>query len=200
VKTRTPVADRLRAVFGKLALVLGFLVLLVVAVRLSGAPLIPRGEEPSAANRPDSVNPEAERLEWLDQVTAICDWERKQAKALVRVYRQRSIGAPKDVELMLLAVIRMGDESKAIFNRLTPPFEYRREVRELRSRFRQERRALESLVAAVRNVDRRAFFRGWRGLATANARKVDTLRNLGLRKCVTGELPATYEKSDPTIV
>jgi hypothetical protein len=184
----------------KLALVLGFVVLLAVAVRLSGAPLIPRGEESSAEDRPSSVNPEAERIEWLDHVTAICDWERKQAKALVRVYRKGGIGAPKDVELMLLAVIRMGDESKAIFNRLTPPFEYRREVRELRGRFRQERRALEGLVAAVRNVDRRAFLRGWRELATANARKVDALRNLGLRKCVTGELPASYEKPDPTIV
>src|SRR5688500_6978509 len=185
---------------GKLALVLGFVVLLVVAARLSGAPLIPRGEEPSAADRPRSVNPEAERIEWLDHVTAICDWERMQAKALARVYRKGGIGAPKDVELMLLAVIRMSDESKAIFDRLTPPFEYRREVRELRSRFRQERRALEGLVAAVRNVDRRAFLRGWRELATANARKVDALRNLGLSKLVTGELPASYEKPDPAIV
>jgi len=103
---------------GKLALVLGFVVLLVVAARLSGAPLIPRGEEPSAADRPSSVNPEAERIEWLDHVTAICDWERMQAKALARVYRKGGIGAPKDVELMLLAVIRMSDESKAIFDRL----------------------------------------------------------------------------------
>jgi hypothetical protein len=185
---------------GKLALVLAFVIVFVAGARLSGAPLIPRGKEPSAADRPSSINPEAERIEWIGHVTAICDWERKRAKALVRVYRKRSIGAPKDLELMLLAVIRMGDESRAIFNRLTPPFEYRREVRELRRHDRQERRALEGLVDAVRNVDRRAFLRGWRELATANARKVDALRNLGLTKCVTGELPASYEKQDPAIV
>ncbi len=184
--------------FGKLALVLGLLVLFVAAVRLSGAPLIPRGEEPAAADPSSSINPEAERTEWIRHVTAICDWERRRTKALIRAYRRISV--PKDVELMLLAVIRMGDESKAIFNRLTPPFEYKREVRELRGRFRQERVALEGLVDAVRNGGRRAFLLRWRRLAVANARKVDVLRALGLNECVIGRLPAKSGESGPNIV
>jgi hypothetical protein len=181
---------------GKLALVLGFVILFVAAARLSGAPLIPRGEEPPATDSAGPIDPEAERREWLSNVSAICDWERKRMKALARAYRDRSIGAPKDLELLLLAAIRMGDESKAIFNRLTPPFEYRREVRELRLRFRQERRALEGLVEAVQNLDQRAFVRRWRVLATANARKIQALRNLGLRKCVPRALPAEADEPD----
>jgi hypothetical protein len=187
-------------VLGKLALVLGFIVLFVGAARLSGAPLIPRGEEPAAADHPSSIDPEAERTEWIDHVSAICDWERKRTKALFRVYREGSIGVPKDVELLLLAAIRMGDESKAIFNRLTPPFEYRREVRELRRHFGQERRALEGLVDAVRNLSRRQFLRHWRELAMANGKKIDALRDLGLKKCVPRPLPAGSEESGPQIV
>lgn len=180
---------------GKLALVVGFVALFVGAVKLSGFPLIPRGEEPAGADRPNSLDPEAERLEWIDHVGAICDWERKRTKTLFRVYR-RSIGVPKNLELLLRAAIRMGDESKAIFNRLTPPFEYRREVRELRRHFGDERRALEGLVEAVRNLDRRQFVHRWRALAIANARKIDALRNLGLTKCVPRPLPAKSGKSD----
>jgi hypothetical protein len=187
-------------VLGKLALVLGFVVVFVAAVRLSGAPLIPRGEEPAAADSPSSINPEAERIEWIDHVSAICDWERKRTKTLIRVYRDGGIGVPKDVELLLLAAIRMGDESKAIFNRLTPPFEYRREVRELRRHFGHERRALEGLVDAVRNLSRRQFLRHWRELAGANARKIDTLRDLGLKKCVPRPLPAETGEPGPQIV
>jgi hypothetical protein len=187
-------------VLGKLALVLGFVALFLGAARLSGAPLIPRGEEPAAADETSSINPEAERTEWMNNVTAICDWERKRAKALMRVYRKQSIGVPKDLELMLLAVIRMGDESRAIFNRLTPPFEYKREVGELRRHLRQERRALEGLVDAVRDLDRRAYVRRWRALAVASARKVEVLRDLGLRKCVTGELPAETGEPELKIV
>jgi hypothetical protein len=187
-------------VLGKLALVLGFVVLFVAAARLSGAPLIPRDEEPAAADRRSSINPEAERIEWIDHVSAICDWERKRTKALFRVYRERSIGVPKDVELLLLAAIRMGDESKAIFNRLTPPFEYRREVRELRLIMGRERRALEGLVDAVRDLDRHEFVRDWRELALANAKKIDALRDLGLKKCVPRPLPAESGESGPQIV
>jgi hypothetical protein len=116
------------------------------------------------------------------------------------VYREGSIGVPKDVELLLLAAIRMGDESKAIFNRLTPPFEYRREVRELRGILGRERRALEGLVDAVRDLDRRQFVRRWRELALANARKIDALRDLGLKKCVPRALPAESGELGPKIV
>jgi hypothetical protein len=182
-------------VLGKLALVIGFVALFVAAIKLGGAPLIPRGEEPAGADRSASLDPEAARTEWIDHVSAICDWERKRSKALFRVYRG-SAGVPKNLELLLRAAIRMGDESKAIFNRLTPPFEYRREVRELRRHFGDERRALEGLVDAVRNLDRRQYVRHWRQLAMANARKIDALRNLGLTKCIPRPLPAKSEKSD----
>jgi hypothetical protein len=187
-------------VLGKFALALGILAVLVGALWLSGAVLSRGDEETARADSADSINPEANRLEWIDHVSAICDWERKRFKTLKRVYREGSSGVPKDLELLLLAVIRMGDESKAIFNRLTPPFEYRREVQELRSRFRDERRALDGLVDAVRNGDRRAFLRHWRDLAKAGARKVDMLRNLGLTKCVPRLLPPEPEERKTTIV
>jgi hypothetical protein len=187
--------------FGKLlAVVVGFVVLFGAALRLSGAPLIPRGEE-EASDDVEAIDPEADRTEWIEHVDAICDWERKRLRALIRIYRRGNIlGAPKDLEIMLLAAIRMGDESKAIFNRLTPPFEYRREVRELRRLFRQERRALEGLVKAVQNLDHRRFVRGWRDLATANGRKVKALRDLGLKKCVPRSLPREAGEPDRKIV
>jgi hypothetical protein len=172
-------------VLGKLAaFVLGFVILFAAAVRLSGAPLIPRGQEAAGSDSVDSIDPEAERLEWIDHVSAICDYERKRGRTLNRVYREGALAIPKDVELWLLSVIRMGDESRAMFNRLTPPLEYRREVRELRGHFRKERLALEGLVDAVRNGDAREYIRRWRDLTTADARKVEALRNLGLKKCV----------------
>ena len=181
-------------VLGKLAVVIGFVALFVAAIKLSGAPLIPRGQEPAAADRSPSLDPEAERREWIDHVGAICDWERKRTKTLFRVYRG-SVAVPKNLELLLRSAIRMGDESKAIFNRLTPPFEYRREVRELRRHFADERRALEGLVDAVTALDRRQFLRRWRELAVANGRKIDALRNLGLSNCVPRPLPAEPEQS-----
>jgi hypothetical protein len=186
--------------FGKLALVVGFIVLFVAAVRLSGAPLIPRADE-EATDTVDAIDPEADRIDWIEHVGAICDWEQKRQRALLRAYRRANIiGTPKDLEIMLLAAIRMGDESKAIFNRLTPPFEYRREVGELRRLFRQERRALEGLVKAVQNLDDRRFVRRWRDLATANARKTDALRDLGLTKCVPRALPREAGEPDLKIV
>jgi hypothetical protein len=185
---------------GRLALALGLLAFLIGAVWLS-SDLLTRGEEEAtAADSADSLNPEATRLEWIDHVSAICDWERKRARALIRAYREGSIGVPKDLELMLLAAIRMGDESRAIFNRLTPPFEYRREVRELRALFRDERLALEGLVDAVQDLNQRRFVRGWRDLARANARKVNALRNLGLTKCVPRLLPRDPGEPKTTIV
>jgi hypothetical protein len=183
-------------VLGKLAFTLGLLALLAAALRVSGGLLTPNGQEQSGGDTVERIDPEGTRLEWIDHVSAICEWERKRMKALKRVYRERTLVVPTDLEFLLLGVIRMGDESKAIFNRLTPPFEYRREVQQLRTHFRQERLALEGLVDAVRNLDRREFLRRWRDLARADARKVEMLRNLGLAKCVP-PLPLP-ESEDPS--
>jgi hypothetical protein len=171
-------------VLAKLALALGLLVLVAAALRLSGEVLSANGQGRAGGDTVKVIDPEARRLEWIDQVGAICEWERKRMKTLKRAYRERAIIVPKDLELMILGVIHMGDESKAIFNRLTPPFEYRREVQQLRTHFQEERRALEGLVDAVRNYDQRQFLRRWRDLVRADARKVEMLRNLGLTKCV----------------
>ena len=180
---------------GKLALALGLLVLFAAALRLSGEVLSANGQEPAGGDTVEAIDPEAKRLEWIDHVGAICEWERKRMKTLKRVFRERAIIVPADLASLLLEVIRMGDESKAIFNRLTPPLEYRREVQQLRTRFRQERRALEGLVDAVENLDRRQFLRRWRDLARADARKVDMLRALGLTKCVPPlPLPKSEER------
>lgn len=184
----------------KLALALGLLVLFAAALRLTAGVLSANGQEPAGGDTVQAIDPEARRLEWIDHVGAICEWERKRMKTLRRAYRERAIILPKDLELMLLGVIHMGDESRAIFNRLTPPFEYRREVQQLRARFRQERRALEGLVDAVKDLDQRKFLRRWRDLVKADARKVDMLRNLGLTKCVPPLPLPKSEESRSTII
>jgi hypothetical protein len=119
--------------------------------------------------------------QWREHVNAICAWEKKQAKTLVRAFRRARTRA--DVELLLQHAIRLGEQSSAIFGRLHPPLVYRREATTLRRVFRSERAALANLLDAFRVGNRAAFYSAAKRLVAADQRSTRLLTELGVDGC-----------------
>jgi hypothetical protein len=119
--------------------------------------------------------------QWRQRVGAICKWELKQGKAFNRAFRRAA--APVDVAFMFKSLIRLNDESTAIFARLEAPLEFRRESKDLLRYLRQERAGLADALRAFRDRRRAAFFRSVRRLAQAQAKIGGLLIQLGVNGC-----------------
>lgn len=161
----------------KLAAVAVVLGALPVAILLAGG--LPDGPRQDLV--PYETRTVGAEEEWRNRVEAICDWEKQQAKALTRAFRR--IQAPVDVEFLFKSAIRLSDESRAIFARLAPPLEYRRERSDLLRLFRQERSGLADALEAFKERRRRAFIRSVRRFVEADTRSSRLLAQLGVDGC-----------------
>jgi hypothetical protein len=173
------------------ALVLG---LVAGALWLGGAlqPPSPGDVGPSLAG----VEPARDEGDWAAKVGAICGWERRQNDALERAFR-RAV-TPRDVELYLESAMSLATRTAGVFDRLQPPFAYRREVRELRRLLWRQQRGLENMLAAFKRRDRRAFVGAVRQLVRFDERTAAIFADLGVDGC--GVKPVDLPESSRTRV
>ena len=156
----------------------------VVVVAVVPVALVAFGDLP-AEQRNDLVVSETRPVDaeglWRDRVSSICRWQRKQGKLFRKAFRYAA--TPVDVEFALKSAMRFLDESRAIFGRLDPPFEFQREARTFVRLLRSERGSLAALLKAFRERKRAAFEHNLRRVLRADARATNLLKQLGGAGC-----------------
>jgi hypothetical protein len=157
----------------------------VIVVGIVPATLWLAGFLPPPDARSDVVASEtrtiSEESAWRTRMGAICGWERKQGRALEKVFRRAS--SPADVRLLFQEAIRLSDESLAMFKRLDTPLEYRREARTLQRLSWQERMAIKHALEAFKDGKRAAFVRAIRALVAADSKTSRLLAQIGIGGC-----------------
>jgi hypothetical protein len=162
-----------------LKLAAGAVVLGIIPVALISVGGLPSGPREDLV--PYETRTVGAEEQWRERVGAICKWELKQGKAFNRAFRRAA--APVDVVFMFKSLIRLNDESMAIFARLEAPLEFRRESKDLLRYLRQQRAGLAGALRAFRDRRRPAFIQSVRRLAKAEAKIGGLLVQLGVNSC-----------------
>jgi hypothetical protein len=148
------------------------------------------GVLPSPDSREDIVPYESRTIgaeeEWREHVSAICGWERQQARAFKKAFRRA--WSPADIEFQFNAALRLSDQSLAIFNRLATPLEYTREARTLRLLLWEERTGIKNARDAFKDRRRGPFLRSVRRFVAADVKSSRLLAQLGVAGCTVKPL------------
>jgi hypothetical protein len=158
------------------------LVLATVPGALWIAGYLPLPSNPEEPGQAAVGTADLEEEEWRQRVHALCDWERKRARAFKEAYR--GAVSPADALFAFDSTIRLARKSLAIFRSLDVPFEFQRESRELERLLEREQTALLALREAVRTGNRRAFVHRVQEIGKSEQRKRALFSDLGLRGCL----------------
>jgi hypothetical protein len=160
------------------ALVIVFVVGIVPIALLAfgGVPTEPRKDLVASETRQDNAEEQ-----WQDHVGAICAWQRKQVRLWRRAFRD--VASPADIEFALKSAMRMIDESRAIFSRLDPPFEFQRESRTLVRLLARESTSLDAMIKAFHDRRQDAFVRSLGSFVRLDTRSSALLNELGGSGC-----------------
>ena len=160
------------------------------------------GELPPPHARDDLVRelPEPKlsaEAEWRQRVGDVCGWQRRQAKALGKAFRQAV--TPADFQLLLDNAIRLGERSTGIFSRLPAPLTYRREARTLVRLFRSENDALKQLADAAKGERRRAFVHAVRRISRVEERIGRLFADFDIERCKAKPVALPDEDRAPSV-
>jgi hypothetical protein len=183
-------------------LVLAKLAAVALVLGIVPAALWAAGELPPPQARVDLVRdlPEPElsaEEEWRQRVADLCGWQRKQARALGKAYRNAA--TPADFQLLLDNEIRLNERSTAIFRRLRAPLTYRREARTLLRLLQREDVALKRLAEAADGQSRAAFIRALRNIARVETRIGRVFSEFDIDGCRAKPVAAPDEDRAPAV-
>jgi hypothetical protein len=165
-------------VFAKL-LVAAVVVAAVGAVLWASGAVAPGGDSGAdrASRRAEPIPTET----WARRVGAICRWERQESKGLLR--RLRTTYTYRDAELWVRAASRVADRSIAMFRRLPPPQDHRRQHADVLRLLARQEAAGKAMAKAVHEHDDRAFFREAERVFRLSERVNRILVRLGVEGC-----------------
>ena len=122
--------------------------------------------------------------EWVSRVDQICEWVRPQSRRLMRA--ASGLRTFDEAAAWVRAVTELSERANAVFRRLPPPRDRRRERQEILRLMRREDDFGSRLVRAIEEQRSRAFFTFARRIEAIDRRIAIALDDVGATECNPG--------------